>query len=469
MKNINSYLFLLIVLVGFSCKTMEIPPMPEVPKIPAEFLGATPQDSLSIADIPWDRFFDDPYLTALIEEGLGQNFDVLTAFERIEQARVQYRIRKNALMPTLDGIVRYRSGDIRPNLLNGTINGDRNVVNRLENNFVGFQSHWEIDIWGKLRDRRAAAFNRFMASEMGYHLVVTNLVAEIAHLYYDLLGFDMELETIEKNIAFQRQALELIKIQKIAGRATELAVQQFSAQLLNTQSLRFEKLQEINETEYAISYLLGKYPGSVERAESLLDIEFPNFLEVGLPMHLLLRRPDLQQAELEMYAARLDVEAARKEFLPSLNLTPYVGLNDRSLPAAFQFPGAVTVGLLGGLTSPIFQQHRIRGAFEQDIAQNRIQVYNYSQSIIHGYTEVVTGFKRVENLKNKYLYKQEETKVLQSAVSTANGLFRGGYASYLEVITAQARVLEAELEMTTTRKEIFHSVVDLYRSLGGGW
>lgn len=441
--------------------------MPDMPRVPAGFLGSS--DSVSIGEIPWEQFFDDPYLADLIGTALDQNLDLLTAMERIEIARTTHRISRGALYPSVDGIIRYRSGDIRPNLLGGTINGDRNVVNRLENNFVGVQSYWELDIWGKLRDRREAAFNRFLASQQARHLMVTNVVAEVGHLYYDLLGFDMELATIDKNIEFQKMALKLIEIQKLAGRATQLAVQQFAAQLLSTQSLRFEKLQDIIATENALNNLLGQYPKAVERAESLSIVNLPVVVHTGVPADMLLRRPDIQEAELELHAARLDVEAARKEFFPSFNLVPYVGLNDRSIPAAFQFPGALTIGLLGGITSPIFNQFRIRAFFNQSIAENRIGVYAYQQAVLNGYTEVMTGLSRIENLRNKYRAKEEETELLLNAVSTANELFRGGYASYLEVITAQARVLETELEMANTRKEIFHGVIDLYRALGGGW
>lgn len=457
----------LLTWASYSCKSIEIPTMPEMPDVPGTFLGTS--DTLSIGDIPWDVFFDDPYLTALIEEALANNLDLMTAVERIELARTHYQIRKGALYPNIDGIVRYRSGDVRSNLLTGTINGDRNVSNRVENNFIGVQSHWEIDLWGKLKNKRDAASFRMLASEKGQQLVTTSLVAEVARLYYDLLGYDMELKTIEKNIEFQKMALELIKIQKMAGRATELAVQQFSAQLLSTQSLRYKKRQEIIEAENSLDFLMGRFPEPIARAESLSDIRLPEVVNTGIPADLLLRRPDIQQAELELMAAKLDLEAARAEFFPSLNLTPYMGLNNRSIPAALQFPGSLTVGLLGGITNPILQQGRIRAGFDQSIAENKISLYNYQQSILRGFNEVVTSLQRVENLKSLYALKEEETQVLLKAVSTANDLFRGGYASYLEVITAQARALESELEMTNTRKEVFQSVIDLYRSLGGGW
>lgn len=457
----------LLVWSTYSCKSIETPTLPEMPAVPGTFLGSS--DTLSIGDIQWEAFFDDPHLTVLIEEALANNLDLLAAMERIEIARTQFQIGKRNLFPTVDGIVRYRSGDIKSNLLNGTINGDRNVANRVETNFMGFQSTWEIDLWGKLKDRKNAAYYRLLASEKGRQLITTGLVAEVARLYYDLLGFDMELETIEKNIEYQEMALELIKIQKMAGRATELAVQQFSAQLLSTQSLRYQKLQEIIETENALDFLMGRYPKPIERAESLSDIRLPEVVNTGVPSDLLLRRPDIQQAEMELLASKLDLKAARAEFFPSLSLTPYMGLNSHSIPSALQLPGSLTLGILGGITTPIFQQGRIRAGFDRAIAENNISMYNYQQAILGGFREVVTTLQRVQNLKKMYALKEEETQVLLNAVNTSNDLFRGGYASYLEVITAQAKALDAELEMTNTRKEVFQSVIDLYRSLGGGW
>jgi outer membrane protein, multidrug efflux system len=460
-------LVMIIAGVQFSCKSIDIPVLPDLPKVPATFLGL--EDSISAGDIVWQDFIIDPDLADLIDEALQNNPDVLMAMERIEIARAQFQIQRGALHPTFDAIVRYRSGDIRPNLLNGTINGDRNVINRIENNFVGFQANWEIDVWGKLKNRRQAAKARFLASEKAMHLLRTLIVAEVATLYYELLGLDMELQTIEKNIEFQSMALELIKIQKIAGRVTELAVQQFASQLLSTRSLRYIKEQEIIEVENQLNYILGRFPESIPRPSSFSDLHLPEKLLTGLPSQMMLRRPDIREAEYRLNASGLELEAARKEFFPNFNFTPYIGLNDRSIPAAFQFPGAITVGLLGGITGHILQQNVIRAGFEQAKSHQKIALYEYQQSILNGFNDIITVMQRIDNLNKIYELKQEETEVLLNAVSIANDLFRSGYAAYLEVITAQSRVLEAELELATTRKEIFQSVVHLYRALGGGW
>jgi NodT family efflux transporter outer membrane factor (OMF) lipoprotein len=467
MNKVTQCIFGLIILAFFSCKTIDTPVMPTFQDVPDAFLNY--RDSSSMAEISWRDFFNDPNLIELIDNALDNNLNLLSTLERIEIARAQFQLRRGSISPTMDAIVRYRSGDIRPNIFNGTINGDRNVVNRVENNFIGFQSTWEIDLWGKLRDRKDAAFLDLLATEKGNQLVITNLVAEIARLYYDLLGQDIELATIEKNINFQEMALKLIKIQKSAGRATELAVQQFSAQLLATRSMLFEKQQEIIETENHLNYLLGRFPHEIPRAASLMQIKLPFVAEVGTPSDMLLRRPDIQQAEFELRAAEVNIEAARKEFLPSFSITPYIGLNDRSIPAAFQFPGAISVGLLGGITAPILAQNRIKSGYQMANSVTKIALYQYQEAILNGYREVINKLQRIENLRNIYSLRDQETAVLLNAVATADKLYRGGYATYLEVITAQSRVLEAELNMTNTRRQMFHTVVDLYRALGGGW
>lgn len=457
------------VLLAFAsgCKVAEAPDMPDAPELPEAFLES--RDSLSAGDIAWNKYFNDPYLVQLIDTALRNNFDLKTAVQRIEIARVQYQLREGIMLPAVDARLRVRSGNLYDNLFRNTIYGDRNVITQTQNHFIGFVSTWEADLWGKLRNRKKAAYHRFLASNKARQLITTSLVSEVARMYYELLGLDKELEIIQKNIEFQQIALELIEIQKIGGRATELAVQQFEAQLLRTQSLMYEKQQSINEAENLLNLLLGRFPQPVERGESILQRDLPEIVSAGLPSDLLLRRPDIQQAELELIAMEADVEAARAEFLPSLTLTPYLGFHTRSMPSIFQTPESLVLGLLGGVTAPIFQQNQIQGQYDQTIAENLTAYYDYQQKVQTAFQEVLTNMQRLENLQNAYNLRVQETEVLLNAVNTSNDLFAAGYATYLEVITAQERVLEAELSKTTTRKEIFLTLVDLYRSLGGGW
>lgn len=462
------YLFIFLLLAfTSSCKVAAPPELPALADMPASFDERT--DSTSLGDISWKEFFNDPHLVQLIDQALENNQDLLMAVQRIEVARANYVAASGRMLPSLDARFRARSGNIYNNHLNGTIYGDRNTVTQTQNHFLGLQSTWEVDLWGRLKNQKKAAYLRFMASEHGQHLLTTTLVAEVARLYYDLLALDNELETIERNIELQENALEIIRIQKIGGRATELAVQQFHAQLLRTQSRGFEKRQQIVETENQLNLLLGRFPQPIARGESILKQHLPEVVEAGVPSDLLRRRPDIRQAELQLVAAKADVASARAAFLPAFTITPYAGFHTRHLPSLFNTPQSLVFGFLGGLTAPIFQQRQIRTDFDRTAALNQEAFHAYQKSILTGYQEVATNLQKLENYRQAYTLREQEAEVLTNAVSTSNDLFMAGYASYLEVITAQGNVLEAELGKANARKELFMAVIDLYRSLGGGW
>ena len=192
----------------------------------------------------------------------------------------------------------------------------------------------------------------------------------MARYYYALLALDGEQEIIQKNIDLQQNAVELVKVQKLAGRVTELAVQQFTAQLLNTRSRQRRIQQQIIETENQLNRLMGRFPQPIERGKSLQEWELPGQVLAGLPTQMLTRRPDIRQAELELQAANIDIDVARASFLPSLNLTAYTGLNSFRLETLFN-PASIAAGLLGGLTAPVFNRRFLKANYGQSVAQSR--------------------------------------------------------------------------------------------------
>jgi multidrug efflux system outer membrane protein len=458
--------FVLILVLISSCKVSVPPALPEVVKMPATYIGST--DTLTDGNIRWQEFFSDPLLVDLIGIAIQNNFDLLTAIERVEMARAEYTARQAAFLPSLNAVV---SADIQNLYQTGarTASQDQVSVNARDEFFMGFQSSWEADIWGKLKNQKKAAYARLLASEKGRHLVTTALVAEIARLYYELLAVDNELEVVRKNIDFQKIALEIIIIQKMGGRATELAVQQFTAQLLSTRALEKAKEQRVIELETQINLLMGRYPQEIPREKDISELVLPETINEGIPANLLLNRPDIQQAELGLVAAEADLQAARAAFLPSLIISPQAGLNAMKASLLFQTPESLALGIIGGITAPVFNKKRIRSAFNRSVAERAGAFYSYQKAIINGYGEVVNNIRGIDNLEQVYELKEEEVQVLLNAVSTSNVLFTSGYATYLEVITAQKSVLEAELELANIKKGIFHSVIGLYRALGGGW
>lgn len=459
------HFFLLIVLIS-SCKVAAPPALPVAATMPDSYVGDT--DTLMDGKIRWQDFFNDPHLADLISIALENNLDLLTAVQRVEMARADYVTRKGALLPSLSLVASANVGDVSQNMV-GNADQSQRMNNLQQEYFVGLQSSWEADAWGKLKSQKKASYARFLASEKGKHLVTTSLVAEIARLYYELLAVDNELEIIRKNIDFQQTAVDIINVQKVGGRATELAVQQSTAQLLNTRALENEKLQRIVELETEINLLMGRYPQPIVREKDISELTLPQAVREGVPSALLLNRPDIQQAELALMAAKADLQAARAAFLPTLSISPYAGFNALTTSALFQSPESLTAGVLGSITAPLFNKNRIRSEFNYSVAKRSEAYYAYQKSIIRGFGEVVTSIKSIGNLQATYALKEEEVAVWLNAVESSNVLFTSGYATYLEVITAQKRVLESELELANIKKEIFHSMISLYKALGGGW
>src|SRR5690606_15415979 len=186
---------------------------------------------------------------------------------------------------------------------------------------IGVYASWEIDVWKKLRNAKKAAVSRYLSSVEGRNFMVTNLISEIAESYYELMALDNLLDIVERNIEIQGSALQTVKQQKEAAKVTQLAVNRFEAQLLNTKNLQYEIRQRIVETENKINFLVGRFPQPITRdSESFENLPIGPVQE-GIPSQLLENRPDIRQAELELMAAKLDVKVARANFYPSFKIS----------------------------------------------------------------------------------------------------------------------------------------------------
>ena len=482
MKNMRSLSLYITVIMGSMAIIYGCRPAQEIARKPAVHLPASyngKEDTANIANLDWRRFFTDPYLTGLIDTALQQNWDLLSAAQKVEMLRAQYLQTSGTLKPSIEANATAGFDKYGDHTMNGVGNYDTNLSGNLDKDqkiptpltpdyFLGLKSTWEIDLWGKLKNRKSAAFHRLLSSHKAYQLAHTLVVAEVARSYYELLALDNALVITRKNIQLQQDATDIVRVQKEAGRATELAVQQFTAQLLRTKSLESDLQQRITATENNLNMLLGRLPQPIARSQSFSTEQLPPALHAGVPSALLLHRPDIQQAELALKAANEDISAARAAFLPSLTLTPYMGLN--AFSAAFLLnPGAAAYGLLGGLSAPILNRSMLKGQYQQTLAASQQAYYEYQKAITNGYREVITDLSGIQNLKKKFQLKKQEAQILGEAINSANLLYRAGRATYLEVISAQQNVVEAELNVIDSKKELFITLIDLYRSLGGGW
>ncbi len=304
------------------CASLEDPLKTPQLTQPASYAGTT-ADTANAASTNWRTYFNDPLLAQLIDTALARNLDLQVALQRVEMARAGARAARGAQLPTV-GL--NTTGAMRRFGLY-TMDGAGNIVTEIQPGklvpldlpdlHIALQATWEVDIWGRLRNQRKAALSRMLASREGAHLVMTNVVADVAVAYYELVALDKELAIFGETVVRQEEALNVIQRQKDAGRANELAVQQFQAQLLGTKALQKETEQRIVATENFINLLLGRFPQPVPRQAASLTGPLPADPAVGLPAQLLRNRPDIRAAELEVMAARFDLKAARPRRLPA--------------------------------------------------------------------------------------------------------------------------------------------------------
>jgi NodT family efflux transporter outer membrane factor (OMF) lipoprotein len=436
-------------------------------------------DTNTIASLTWKEFFQDDNLENLIEIAIANNRDLQIAQLRIEKAKMDYLMSRNELLPNIRANITASGDRFGDFTMTGVGNFDTNLSDnispeqRVATNltpefFVGLRSSWEIDIWRKIRSAKKANLARLQATIEYKNLIITELVAAIAMNYYELLTLYAELDIIEKNTQLQKEVFKLIQIQKDAGRVTELAVQQSKAQLLRTQSLEYILKNQIIQTENQINFLAGRMPQKVEISRNFLDAPLLSTIKIGLPAQMLRQRPDIRAAEWEIQAAKMDLRAAQAAFFPSLTLNAYTGFNAFRASVLFN-PASLSYGILGGLTAPIFQNAQLK-ANRQIATLNNYQAYfNYQQIVLKAFQETFTNIRIIENLSKIYELREGEVNELQKAVVTAQDLFVTGYANYLEVITTQKAVLEAELDLFEIRRDQFLAAITLYRALGGGW
>lgn len=471
---------LMIAAIGLlpGCTAVKSLPDPQHRVLPETYAGNT--DTLNTAHQRWRSFFNDPNLIALIDTALTNHPDMSAALHQIEIAQANLRLRKSAFFPSVDalaeaGLRRYGFytmdgiGNYDTNF-SGNLKEDEKLPDPLPDYFVGLRTTWEIDLWGKLRNRKRAAYQRFLSSYEGKHLVQTALIEEVATTYYDLLALDNELAILRKNITLQKNALDIINVQKAAGRADELGVQQFIAMVHHAQGKEQEVRQQISAAEAHLNFLLGRFQGDIPRDTALwMTSAVTDSTHVGVPAHFLALRPDIRQARLELAASGAEQLAAKAEFLPSLVLSPYVGLQAFDIDKLLLAPTSVAYGLVGGLTAPIFNQRTIRTAYETAKATYGIAFHDYERAVLKAWEEVQRTMTAQKHISRRTDHNLQEVASLQKAVDAAHELFKAGRASYLDIITAQRAALDAELNLVSTRREKAINKLSLYKALGGGW
>jgi outer membrane protein TolC len=298
--------------------------------------------------------------------------------------------------------------------------------------------------------------------------MVTQLVAEIANSYYELIALDNRLEVLERNIAIQRDALEVVKLQKIAARVTQLAVQRFEAEVLKNRSLKYDLEQKRILAENRINFLVGRFPQPVKRDAKKFNEPFKNGIEAGVPSQLLENRPDVKQAQLQLEAAKLDVKATKAGFYPALSIEAGVGYESFNAVHLLDTPESLLYNLAGNLTAPLLNRAAIKAQYRTANAIQVQAVFNYERAILRAFTDVANGLAMMENLKKSYELEAQQVALLTESIEVSNVLFQSARADNMEVLLTRRDSHDAEMELIETKLRQMQALVNVYQALGGG-
>jgi NodT family efflux transporter outer membrane factor (OMF) lipoprotein len=437
--------------------------------------GNSKDSTNNTAKTKWKDFFTDPNLIALIDTALKNNQELNIVLQEINIAKNEVRGRKGAYLPFVG--VGVGAGVEKVGLYTSQgasddanyITPGKKVPVALPNYMLGVNVSWEVDIWKKLRNSKNAAVSRYLASVDGKNFMVTHLISEIANSYYELMAFDNQLEILQKNIEIQKNALEMVKLEKIAAKVTELAVRKFEAEVFKNQSRQFYISQQIIETENRINFLVGRFPQPITRNSQGFTNLLPDTIHAGIPSQLLENRPDIRQSEQQLRAAKLDVKATKAEFYPSFMITAGVGYQAFNLQYLITTPQSLLYNLAGGLVAPLINRNAIKANYYSANSRQIQAVYNYERAILRAHIEVANQLSNISNLNKSYDLKAKQVLALTQSTAISMGLFKAARADYMEVLLTQRDALESKFELIETKKQQMNVMVNIYRALGGGW
>jgi outer membrane protein, multidrug efflux system len=462
MKRTGTVVLLLLATTGCMVGPGYKRPAVDVPVVyrgPEQNTGQT--DSTSLADQKWWELFEDPQLKELERTAIEQNYDVRIAAARILEAQAQLGITRSNQYPqisagALANVARIPAQPSFPVATNGSADQ------------LSLSAAWELDFWGKFRRATEAARANLLASEWARQQVISTLVSDVATSYFQLRELDLELEISERTLASRRDSLKLTQLLADHGATSLLDVRQ-AEQLVYTAAEQVPDLQRrIEQQENLISTLLGKNPGPVTRGLKLTDQPHAPDVPTGLPSSLLERRPDIRQAEQQLVSFNALIGVAKAAYFPQITLTGDGGYQSSALTSLFASPAGF-FNLGGALTQPIFTGGRIRSGVKLAEAQKEEAVLAYRQTIQQAFLDVSDSL--IAYKKNQEFRRQQEllTTAAEGAAHLSDVRYKGGAASYLEVLTNQTNYFSAELNLAEAQLNELNSFVQLYRALGGGW
>lgn len=442
--------------VGPNYKKPAVPVPPEYRAAPSDHMGA----AASFGDQKWWDAFQDETLRELIRTALKQNYDVRIAAERILEARAQLGITRADQLPSVDASVSA--------LNQRSAQTARFPSFETSASQVSLSLAWELDFWGKFRRATESARASLLAQEWAQRQVISSLVSDVASAYFQLRELDLELEISRQTLASRKDSLHLTEVLADHGATSMLDVRQ-AEQLVFTAGASIPDLeQRIEQQENFISILLGNNPQAVPRGRKLVDQPHPLEVPAGLPSSLLERRPDIHQAEQQLIAANAQIGVAKADYFPQIALTATGGYQSSALTSLFSGPaGLWTFG--GSAAQPVFEGGRIRNRVRLAQAQTQEATLFYQRTVQQAFRDVsdaLIGYRKSQEFRAQ---QEQLTFSAEEATKLSNMRYKGGATSYLEVLDSDSRYFSAQLTLAQAQLRELEALVQIYRSLGGGW
>lgn len=447
-----------------SCKVGKDYERPSV-ETPKQFYNETASDTIvnDLAQLGYVEFFKNEELTKLIDLALERNVDLQLAVKNIEQTRLLYTQSKMALLPELTmNVAANRTESSKNSYLAandaGRINDDFNANLNLS---------WEIDVWGKIRREKEAALATLMQTEEVKRAIQNRLVAEVATSYINLLMLDEQLKIAQEGIVLRENTYSLTKKMFEVGNETIIAMQQAEAQWLESKELLPQIEQEIALQESGLNLLLNNYPQAISRSVTIGDLDFITDLNTGVPADFLSNRPDVQIAEYALKAANAKVGAAQGQMYPSIVISAQGGFNSFEASNWFTAPASLFGMVAGGLTQPLFNQKKLKTAYEMAVVEREKAGIEFKNRVIVGFTDVHNALVKIDKISQKEEVMKKRVDILNTSLTNTKFMFEMDKASYLEVVNAQGLALQSSLNFAELKRDYLASLVDLYRALGG--
>ncbi|MDR2950743.1 MAG: efflux transporter outer membrane subunit [Prevotella sp.] len=469
-KFINKLVLLGVItsIVLTSCQVMNKYKSPEADSKDL-FRDETPMDTTTIASIPWWEYFNDSYLQTYIKEALINNFDMLIATERIKQAEAALGMARAAYFPDVAlsaQVEQTRLSNADP--LTGMPRSKNNLAYHKENYSLAIVASWELNIWGKLNRQSKVKYAQMLNSYAGRNLIQTSLISNMVNVYSAIMALDEQLKVTKEMIALMQDNLITTEALKDAGMANGAAVEQTRAALSSAKTSIPDLESNIRQLENSLCIMLGRKPGQINRS-TIAQQKISAELAHGIPAQMLALRPDVNQAELEFRSAFELTNAAKASFYPSINLTSgMIGFSTVNGLSGFFKPENIFASIAGGLTQPVFARKQLITQYKMAKSEQQIALLTFEKTVLAAGQEVSDILYTYESSLKKNLDREVQVESLTKAVSYTQELLKAGEATYLEVLSAQQGLLEAQLNQVSDKLQQLQSASDLYRALGGG-